>query len=184
MQIIVRDITERKKYEEKLEFLAARDPLTELLNRRSFVESLQISISEAKVTGELVAVLYLDLDRFKMINDTLGHEAGDEILKLFSKRLRKYTREEDVIGRMGGDEFVILLKNDSMVSIKKSVKRIYKAIQSPYQVKGQDFMVTSSIGISIYPTNSENPKKLVQYADKALYDAKVNRNKYRFYGQG
>jgi diguanylate cyclase (GGDEF)-like protein/PAS domain S-box-containing protein len=183
IQAIMRDVTERKNYEDQLEYLAFHDPLTGLSNRRSFTENLERSIEEAKVAGEVFAVLYLDMDKFKDINDSLGHEVGDELLKQFAKRMQDNVRTSDVVGRVGGDEFLILLRNIDTNKIKKYVKRMHTAFQKPYSIKGKEITVTSSIGISMYPLNGDSPKILIRNADQALYSAKMRRNQFRFYHQ-
>lgn len=182
MQIIIKDITDRKKVETELENLAFFDSLTGLKNRRGFHDLLERSIETANKKGEQLALLYIDLDKFKEVNDTLGHEIGDELLKQFSNRLINNVRGNSVLGRIGGDEFLILLKEikDSQ-NVDKITRRLYKALQHPYQIKGHSIKTTASIGISIFPKDGTSGETLIKYADQALYSAKETRNQLKFY---
>jgi diguanylate cyclase (GGDEF)-like protein/PAS domain S-box-containing protein len=182
MQILIKDITDRKKTETELENLAFYDSLTGLRNRRSFHDLLEQSIETANKKGEQLALLYMDLDKFKQVNDTLGHEIGDELLKQFSNKLVNNIRDNSVIGRLGGDEFLILLKDiKDSGNVAKIAMRLYKALQRPYQVKGYLIETTTSIGISIYPKDGKNSETLIDHADQALYLAKETRNQFKFY---
>ncbi|WP_423801784.1 diguanylate cyclase domain-containing protein [Neobacillus sp. SAB-20_R2A] len=182
MQILFKDITDRKIYEIELENMAYHDPLTGLKNRRSFTQLLERSIESASEKGEQLALLYMDLDKFKEINDSLGHEMGDELLKQFANRLINSLRGNSVISRIGGDEFLILLKdNMDLQSVKKIAFRLYKTLQQPYQIKGQLIKTTASVGISIFPMDGSNSDMLIDHADQALYLAKETRNQLKFY---
>jgi diguanylate cyclase (GGDEF)-like protein/PAS domain S-box-containing protein len=182
MQILIKDITDRKKIETELENLAFYDSLTGLRNRRSFHDVLELSLETANKKGEQLALLFMDLDKFKEVNDSLGHEIGDELLKQFSNRLINNVRGNSVLGRIGGDEFLILLKDiKSYQNVDNIAKRLYKALQQPYQIKGHYINTTASIGISIYPKDGTSGKRLIKYADQALYAAKETRNQLKFY---
>ncbi|MEY2194704.1 diguanylate cyclase [Neobacillus sp. BF23-41] len=182
MQILIKDITDRKMIESELENLAYYDSLTGLRNRRSFHDLLELSIETANKKGEQFAILYMDLDKFKEVNDTLGHEIGDELLKQFSNRLINNVRGNSVIGRIGRDEFLILLKDiKHSQNVAKIARRLYKALQQPYQIKRHYIKTTASIGISIYPKDGTRGETLIKFADQALYSAKETRNQLKFY---
>ena len=137
MQILLKDITDRKKIATELGNLAFYDSLTGLRNRRGFHDLLELSIETANKKGEQLALLYMDLDKFKEVNDTLGHEIGDELLKQFANRLINNVRGNSVLGRIGGDEFLILLKDIKYSqNVENIAWRLYKALQQPYQIKG------------------------------------------------
>lgn len=182
MQILIKDITDRKMIETELKNLAFYDSLTGLRNRRSFHDLLKLSIEAANEKGEQLALLYIDLDKFKEVNDTLGHEIGDELLKQFANRLKNNVRENSVIGRIGGDEFLILLKDiKQSQDVKKIGMRLFKALQKTYQIKGHLLETTTSIGISIFPKDGKDSETLIDRADQALYLAKEMRNQFKFY---
>ncbi len=195
---IVRDITERKSAEEKIYNLAYYDELTELPNREFFSQSLERTIGIAKRDGEKFAVLFVDLDRFKRINDTLGHTIGDELLKDVAHRLAKCTRSTDSVAhldpaasgniklaRLGGDEFVIKLYGvDSEESVATVANRIIDSLTPPFTCAGHQFVVTPSIGIAIYPQDGKTGEELLMNADSAMYRAKnVGRNNFKFYSE-
>ncbi|MGI9201957.1 MAG: EAL domain-containing protein [Woeseiaceae bacterium] len=195
---IVRDITERKSAEAKIYNLAYYDELTELPNRELFSQSLERTISVAKSEDQKFAVLFVDLDRFKRINDTLGHTIGDELLKDVAARLAKCTRSSDTISqidsrttrniklaRLGGDEFVIKLYGvDSGDSVAMVAKRIIDALTPPFTCAGHQFVVTPSIGIAMYPQDGRTGEELLMNADSAMYRAKaVGRNNFKFYSE-
>ncbi|MEH7252683.1 diguanylate cyclase [Neobacillus niacini] len=182
MQILLKDITDRKIVETELKNLAFYDSLTGIRNRRSFYNLLDLSIETADKNGEQLALLYMDLDKFKEVNDTFGHDMGDELLKQFAKRLINNVRGNSVLGRIGGDEFLILLKDiKSSQNVEKIARRLYKALQQPYQIKGHYMNTTASIGISIYPKDGKDSETLTGHADQALYLAKETRNQFKFY---
>jgi len=195
---IVRDITERKSAEAKIYNLAYYDELTELPNRELFSQSLERTISIAKSEDKKFAVLFVDLDRFKRINDTLGHTIGDELLKDVADRLAKCTRATDTVShldskasgniklaRLGGDEFVIKLYGiDSGDSVAMVASRIIDALTPPFTCAGHQFVVTPSIGIAMYPQDGKNGEELLMNADSAMYRAKaVGRNNFKFYSE-
>lgn len=189
--IIAQDITEkrlvekeREKLQEQLTFQAYHDSLTELPNRRLLEEKLKEAIIVAKKKGSMLALFFLDCDHLKEVNDTHGHEVGDELLIAFSKRLLTSVREGDIVARLGGDEFVILLHGiEDMTQVDKVADRILTTLASPYSIHGQEIHATASIGISTYPTNGTTVKQLFRQADQALYTVKnAGRNDYRISG--
>ena len=180
---IVRDITERKLAEQKIAHLAHYDYLTDLPNRALLLDVLNHSISLAKRNTHKVAVLFIDLDGFKKVNDTLGHDAGDLLLKGVSQRIKETLRESDTVARMGGDEFILVLDNiESAENALFTANKILKALSEPFDLMGQPGRVGGSIGISIFPDDSEDPDQLVKQADEAMYLAKQSgKNTSRFY---
>jgi diguanylate cyclase (GGDEF)-like protein/PAS domain S-box-containing protein len=180
---IVRDITERKQTEEKIAHLAHYDYLTDLPNRALLLEGLERSIALAKRKNYKVAVLFLDLDGFKKVNDTLGHDAGDALLRGVSKRLTASIRESDLVARVGGDEFIFVLNEiGSDENAALAANKIITALSAPFELKGQQCHIGGSIGISIFPDASQDPNALVKLADDAMYLAKQSgKNTHRFY---
>ncbi|MEH7492166.1 sensor domain-containing protein [Neobacillus niacini] len=170
---IVVDSTKRKKAEEKLTFLAFHDSLTGLPNRRKLDHELLKTLSEAKEQKKKVGVLFLDLDRFKYINDSLGHKMGDKVLKVIANRLKDSLRKDDIISRQGGDEFVILLKNlSTKEDIEETAARINEMIADPIRLLGNEFVLSASIGMSVFPDHGYEAEGLIQKADQAMYLAK------------
>ncbi len=180
---IARDITERRVSEERAQHLATHDSLTDLPNRFMFSEILNLAIESARRHKRRLAVLFIDLDRFKNINDTLGHEAGDALLKQMAKRLSSCLRSSDVIARLGGDEFVILLQDvDSAEHVATVARKILGAAVSPVEVLGQECRVTASVGICMFPDDAGDEQSLMKNADIAMYRAKEEgKNTYQFY---
>lgn len=180
---IIRDVTERKQAEKQLQHLAHYDGVTGLPNRTLFFERLNQVLSRARWHKRLVAVLFLDLDRFKVINDTFGHTTGDLLLKAVAKRLTDTVREGDIIARFGGDEFAITLVDIAKEhDIPDVVKKIIDAMAKPFIHEGREFFITASIGISIYPDDGGEVEVLLQKADIAMYSAKEEgKNTYRIY---
>jgi len=180
---VARDITERKEAERRLLKLAHFDTLTGLPNRSQFYESLTHSLSMAQEHKWALAVLFLDMDRFKNINDTLGHTIGDELLRQFSSRLVDCLRVRDTIGRFGGDEFAaILMLPEGAQNAIAVVDKIREALRRPFDLKGHEVTITASIGISVYPDDGVDADSLIQYADTAMYRAKeAGRDAFRFF---
>jgi len=191
---LVRDITERKLSEEQIAFLAYHDSLTELPNNRLFKERLQHGITQAERHNKILAVMFLDLDRFKLINDTIGHSAGDELLKVTSNRLLEAIRKTDSVAinvggavnsvaRLGGDEFTILLEDvDHLQSVVHIAERIIESVSMPMMLERQEVHISTSIGIAIYPEDGEKPDEILRHADAAMYHAKSQgRNNFQFY---
>ncbi len=172
------DITQRKKAIDLVEHQASFDTLTDLPNRRMLMERLAQSLSHCKRHGQLGAVLFLDLDHFKEINDTLGHLAGDFLLKEVATRLKKSLRKEDTAARLGGDEFVILLSgindewNTAVAQIEQAANKILSIIANPYTIQQQRFEITVSIGIALFPKDRKTPEEILNQADNAMYQAK------------
>lgn len=181
--IVGRNITERIELENKLRKQASIDTLTQLPNRRLFFDSLKGEIAKAKRKNKKLALLFIDLDRFKEINDTLGHDAGDVLLKEASLRIKNTIRESDTVARLGGDEFVVLLSPiEQPMDVGKIAASIIRLLSQPYLFEGTEIFLTASIGISIYPSDTKKGSKLITYADQAMYSAKeMGRNTYRFF---
>jgi len=180
---ICRDVTERKRAQEQLYHLAHHDTLTGLPNRLSFLDRLRQSIALARRLGKQVAVLFLDLDRFKIINDTLGHAAGDALLVAMAGRLQQCLREIDCVGRLGGDEFAIAVGNLTFATdAEKIAGKILKALGAVVRIHEHELHVTTSIGISLFPGHHEDAELLLRKADIAMYTAKAKgRNNIQFY---
>jgi diguanylate cyclase (GGDEF)-like protein/PAS domain S-box-containing protein len=182
---ISHDISELKHSQETIRRLAFYDPLTALPNRTLFNERIGQTLLRAKRNNSLFALMYVDLDRFKNINDTLGHFVGDKLLILAGQRLRKQLREEDVVARLGGDEFAIVLSDIQHIeSIANVAESISSAMNQPFKVDGFELFATASIGISVYPMDHCEIDQLTRMADTALYSAKdKGRNKFEFYSE-
>ncbi len=179
----VQDITEQKAAEARIEFLAYHDALTGLPNRVLFEDRLGQALANARRRGEHVAVLWLDLDKFKTINDSLGHSIGDLLLKQLGERLQKLVRAQDTVAKVGGDEFVVALIDPGHVShAVAAVERIRQAVAGEFDVQGNVLNVTCSIGISLFPDHGTDSETLIKNADVAMHCAKENgRNNFRFF---
>ena len=180
---IIQDITERKRTEERLRYLAYYDSLTSLPNRQLLNERLSWAMAEADTRDRLVAVMFLDLDRFKTINDTLGHDVGDALLKSVAERLKACVRPGDTISRLGGDEFTIVLANIAHVDdVARVAQKILDQFIPPFRIAGRDLFASPSIGITLYPFDDDNTENLLKNADTAMYHAKsLGRNNFQFY---
>jgi len=180
---IDRDITARKQDEQRLESLAHYDQLTGLPNRALFYDRLNQTLARTRWHQQHVAVMFLDLDRFKVINDTLGHDMGDLVLKEVAARLLSLVRDGDTVARLGGDEFAIILVDIATSDdIPNLAQTILGALETPLEIKGQEFFVTTSIGISCHPGDGDDARLLVTNADIAMYHAKEQgRNNYQFH---
>lgn len=181
--MMIHDLTERKMYEEKLTYFAFHDTLTKLPNRRLFKDQFEQAIKEAVRCKRKMAVMYMDLDKFKTINDTLGHDVGDDLLKQYAKRVKGCLREGDTLSRQGGDEFTILLPEiQEEQDALHIAQRIIDSLQHPWEIGENVFHTTSSIGIAFYPMNGTTRSELMTTADKALYEAKEDGgNHYKIY---
>jgi diguanylate cyclase (GGDEF)-like protein/PAS domain S-box-containing protein len=179
---IARDITERKLSQDRIEYLATRDTLTGLPNRALLNDRLQQVLAAAHRDSKSLAVLFVDLDRFKIINDTLGHHAGDAMLRETAGRLTQCLRENDTVARQGGDEFIVLLPESDHAAAALVARKILSAITQPVAVDGHALTVQASIGIAIYPQDGGDASALLRHADAAMYRAKdAGRNNYQFH---
>ncbi len=179
----VQDISERKRAQQALEYMSNYDPLTGLPNRSLLRDRLQHALYQAEREEQLVAVMFLDLDRFKTINDSLGHAVGDGLLKEVARRLKQRIRQGDTVARLGGDEFVIILESIRHVDDAAHVASdILLALEQPCRVEGHEIVIGTSIGITIYPFDDDNIDDLLRDADTAMYRAKAEgRNNYQYF---
>jgi diguanylate cyclase (GGDEF)-like protein len=171
----IRELSRRLDAEARAKREARHDALTGLPNRRSLLERLETAIPSAQRHGHQLALLYLDLDGFKRVNDSMGHAAGDELLRQAAQRLSRSTRAEDIVARLGGDEFVIALpfvQKASDVAVVSA--KIIEALRGPFTLAGGEARVSASIGVAMYPYDGEHIDELVESADAALYAAKAN----------
>jgi diguanylate cyclase (GGDEF)-like protein/PAS domain S-box-containing protein len=180
---VVEDISARKRAEERIQYLATHDGLTGLPNRAMFGQLLNLAVETSRRYDRKFAVLFIDLDRFKVINDTLGHEAGDVLLREMAARLRECLRASDVVARLGGDEFVVLVQEVSDVGQVSMVARnILSAVMKPVVILGQECRVTASIGVCMHPEEGQDEQAVMKNADMAMYLAKEEgKNNYQFY---
>ena len=164
-----------------LESLSLHDTLTGLPNRRLLMDRLSFAIAHAHRNKHAMAVMYLDLDGFKQINDTLGHDVGDALLSMVAMRMVAAVRQEDTVARLGGDEFVIVLWELSHADgVDMPVSKVIQAVSQPYSIRGNNVSITASAGVSIYPMHGENEEMLMKSADIAMYEAKrAGKNNYR-----
>jgi diguanylate cyclase (GGDEF)-like protein/PAS domain S-box-containing protein len=181
---IFSDITLRKQEEQELYELATHDALTGLPNRFFFSERFRHAMVRAKRASRMVGLLYLDLDRFKPVNDALGHKCGDKLLQAVARRLKRSVREEDTIARLGGDEFAVILEHLSRPrDAAATARKILRALARTFLLEGHKARITASIGITVYPLDGDDVETLLKRADGAMYRAKSERmNDYRFWG--
>ncbi len=179
------DVTTIKLAEDRIRYMAMHDPLTELPNRQLFKDRMRHDLAHAKRYGDLVGLLYIDLDKFKRINDLHGHDAGDRVLIETAKRLLTCVREPDTVARIGGDEFVVTLPEVSQPENAVEVaRRVLAALAQPLDVDGREYVIGASIGISVYPSDSRDMDDLLRKADMAMYDVKrLEGSGFRFYSQ-
>lgn len=178
-------VTERRNIESQLQHLATFDTLTELPNRILLIERIRQAIIDSQRSGKFFAILFIDIDRFKNINDTLGHSIGDGLLTEIAIRLKNHIRESDTLARLGGDEFVIVLtdltREESIVNV---IKKLIRTIALPYQIHGREVEVTCSIGVCFYPRDGVTAETVLENADIAMYKVKASgRNNYKFYSE-
>ncbi len=184
-EILIRSMRyaiERKRAEAHLQFMATHDPLTLLPNRSLFLDRLNHAISLAKRNNQCLAVIFLDLDGFKAVNDTYGHQTGDHLLQSIAERFRENLRACDTVARMSGDEFAFILENIGNANNAAIVaKKILKNTRRPFYLDGHVIHITTSIGISIYPPDGNNAQEILRLADNAMYKAKQRgKNTYQF----
>lgn len=171
------DITDRKRYEEAIKHMAYHDPLTGLPNRMLFRDRLTLALAQARANQDVLAVVFLDLDRFKDINDTLGHYIGDKALKQIAKRLAGAVRKTDVVARMGGDEFTLLLPSvGSRENVNRIVEKMVSIIEEPLHFENKEFVVSASVGVALYPEDASEVDSLLQNADKLMYLNKQDKD--------
>jgi len=179
------DINRRKEYEHKIEHMAKYDPLTGLPNRRLLMETLELAVQKAQSDNSKFAVMFLDLDRFKYSNDTLGHTLGDKLLQEIAGRLSSRCEQGQnapFISRFGGDEFVIVRELMTDEQITQTATRILSLVDKQFEVGNQSFYVSGSIGIAVFPYDGETPEDLIKHADTAMYKAKgEGKNNIQFY---
>ncbi len=178
-----RDISDRMQTQEYLHFLAHHDTLTQLPNRALFIDRTQQAIQRAQREQTLIAVIFADLDRFKIINDTLGHEAGDQVLRTAAERFQSVLRSSDTVSRQGGDEFTILLEDIYHTEqVAQICEKLLNALTKPIHIRGQELFLSTSLGISVYPEDGIDPRTLIKHADIAMYRAKESgRNTFHFF---
>jgi diguanylate cyclase (GGDEF)-like protein len=179
----IRYAIERKRSELRMNYLAQFDPLTGVQNRHAFNEQLNRATARARREGRKVMLLYLDLDEFKVVNDTLGHDAGDSLLKEVADRLRRSVRTGDVVARLGGDEFAVMIEGlNSPLEVEAVADGLLRVIGEPYHIVGRQLAISASIGITVYPTDTADGQMLLKNADIAMYQAKEGgRNRYKFF---
>ncbi len=182
---VARDISDRKRAEETISYQAYHDLLTGLPNRTRFNDHLNLALPQAKRNACMLAVMFLDLDRFKVVNDTLGHPVGDQLLRLVSQRLQECLRAGDTLARIGGDEFLVLLPQiRERAGAERVARKIMEGLRRPFSVDGYELFVGASIGISIFPDDTDSPDALIRNADVAMYHVKdKGKGSYRFYAQ-
>ena len=185
---VMNDVTEAKSYEEQLAHQANFDSLTGLANRNLLQDRLQQAMANARRTGEGLALVFLDLDNFKLVNDSLGHDVGDQLLRLVGMRLRDCVRENDTVCRQGGDEFVLILLDAKGTrgaiesGVTELMKKLLTQVSKPLSLEGRVLRPTCSIGVSLYPHDGEEPATLLRNADAAMYRAKeLGRNRFQFF---
>jgi len=183
MKDLHQEIADRRIAEERIRHLAHHDPLTGLPNRSMLEERMMSALLQAERNNEIVAVLFIDLDRFKTINDSLGHQEGDQLLKHAASRFKQCIRSTDIVSRLGGDEFVIILDHlDSRENIDLVVEKVRDKFRQEMQLGLQEVIVTLSIGVSVFPHDGTEPRTLLKNADAAMYHAKEKgRNRYQFF---
>ena len=186
IQMVARDISFRKKLEYQLSFQATHDPLTGINNRSALLERLLDAITYARRNSLPVWVAFIDLDRFKFINDHYGHRTGDQILTGITSRLRSILRSNDILGRYGDDEFIVVLRGGPEFDMSsETLERIMQAVAEPMKIDGRSLFVNCSVGVAVFPQDGDSPQQLLEMANAAMYRAKQSgRNRYQFFNQG
>ncbi|HTH16092.1 MAG TPA: EAL domain-containing protein, partial [Magnetospirillum sp.] len=180
--LLAHDVTRRKMDEQRIRFHASHDTLTKLVNRHTVMEALHDAIIRAELGGYRMAVLFLDVNRFKDVNDSFGHAAGDDLLRQVARRLKGCVRASDIIGRLGGDEFVVALPSISDHSgAVACVEKVLYAFSEPFSVAERDLYCSTSIGVAIYPDDADTAEQLLSHADAAMYHCKAGGRQYSFY---
>jgi two-component system CheB/CheR fusion protein len=169
---MVSDITERKKFQDTIIRQATEDALTGLPNRTLLMDRLKQALIQAQRHGTEAAVLFMDLDGFKVINDTLGHNVGDKLLVQVADRLRKSIRESDTLARMGGDEFIFVINDAQLDGVKQLCEKVLESLQQGFELEGEQHQISASLGIAMYPEHSQDENELLRLADQAMYEAK------------
>ena len=180
---IVHDVTERRRMEQQIKHLGSHDPLTGLPNRALLIDRLEVAIEHAKRVSSTLAILFVDLDDFKPINDRLGHSAGDQLLTLIAQRFQSAIRRSDTVARFGGDEFILLLSGGDLdeATAAQVAEKTFRALEAPFSIDGHLIKIGCSIGISLYPRDGLTVEELISEADRAMYVAKQSgTNHYRF----
>ncbi len=180
---VVEDVTARKELEEKIQHMAYHDSLTGLPNRMLFSDRLDIALAQAKRNTQKVGVVMLDLDNFKHVNDTLGHDVGDSLLKAAAKRLSEILRESDTVARFGGDEFVLIFSGAEQIEVLTQVgQKVIESFHKPFFINTHRLVVRTSVGVAVYPNDGEDEFTLLKNADIAMYQAKyAGGGRYQFY---
>ncbi|BAN34357.1 hypothetical protein SCD_n00509 [Sulfuricella denitrificans skB26] len=179
---IFRDISAAREFHQRIEFLATHDPLTSLPNRSLLYDRIQQALARSERDTEPFALMFIDLDNFKDINDTFGHDQGDQLLQQVAMRIQSCVRAADTAARLGGDEFTVLLSSTDRETAAVTAQRIVDELALPFMIEGQSRnAITASIGISLYPQDGEDRHSLMKYADEAMYRAKTGGNSYRFH---
>lgn len=177
---VINDITERKKAEERIRYQASYDALTGLPNRALFLDRLEHAVATARRQEYALGLMFIDLDGFKAVNDTLGHEAGDQLLKGAGQRLRSCVRESDTVARLGGDEFTVIMEGvEGRAGAAVVAQRVISTLEVPFDLDGKPGHVSASIGIALLPEDASNSEELLRNADTAMYAAK-GRGKANF----
>lgn len=179
--MVFRDLFEKKKYEEQIRYYAFHDTLTGLPNRRLFYEKIAIAMVNSQRNTHPMALLFIDLDHFKFINDSLGHDLGDLLIKEVSSRLIACVREKDIVARLGGDEFTIIMEDIAKEQLEQTAKRMIQSLSTSYMLKGNELFITPSIGISLFPEDATDVDTLIKNADTAMYYVKMNGKNNYFY---
>lgn len=182
----VQDISERLKAEERINWLASHDSMTGLANRSLFLDRLKMAMEQARRQDHLIAVVYLDIDNFKFVNDTLGHQAGDEMIMEMGRRLQKCVRRSDSVARMGGDEFTMLLTNlRNVADVSLVLEKITRQLEKEMVISGQEFSLGASMGVTLFPfDDADELSDILKQADAAMYHAKITgKHRYSFYSR-